>query len=73
MIEDIFYIVPRQEDFTQLARNFRATIIISMLHVVFNGCEEVPSKLREVFLLGPYTAWGGAYQKQQQKKKHSTI
>ena len=26
--------------------------IISKLHVVFNGCAEVPSKLREVFLLG---------------------
>ena len=33
---------------SELPRNH----IISMLCVVFNGCAEVPSKLREVFLLG---------------------
>ena len=33
---------------SELPRNH----IISKLHVVFNGCAEVPSKLREVFLLG---------------------
>ena len=33
---------------SELPRNH----IISMLRVVFNGCAEVPSKLREVFLLG---------------------
>ena len=35
---------------SELPRNH----IISMLRVVFNGCAEVPSKLREVFLLGYY-------------------
>ena len=33
---------------SELPRNH----IISKLHVVFNGCAEVPSKLCEVFLLG---------------------
>ena len=33
---------------SELPRNH----IISKLHVVFNGCAEVSSKLREVFLLG---------------------
>ena len=33
---------------SELPRNH----IISKLHVFFNGCAEVPSKLREVFLLG---------------------
>ena len=30
--------------------------IISKLHVVFNGCAEIPSKLREDFLLGIYVS-----------------
>ena len=43
----------RQEDFTQLARNFRATMIISMLRVVFNGCAEVPS----TFYCAKFSCW----------------
>ena len=38
--------IPQQEDFTQFARNFRATIK-NVTNLLIICCAEVPSKLRE--------------------------